>query len=173
MYQIWDLHQDTFTEERNLILHKSRVRQILFSPFEGGDARWLISCGDRLAFWSLERVKWYDNDNDWMSVMEPWIRFLKIIFHVLQPVENIPKPSFMAERRRRKSGDSRPPSRLSLEISPGIKIGRQGKRELLQSFLFRGTFANQVVYDPSFTKFVVVDDTGIYYLLETLKIPMV
>jgi hypothetical protein len=79
----------------------------------------------------------------------------------------------MAERRRRKSGDSRPPSRLSLEISPGIKIGRQGKRELLQSFLFRGTFANQVVYDPSFTKFVVVDDTGIYYLLETLKIPMV
>jgi len=85
-------------------------------------------------------------------------------------VEQIQKTSFMAERRRRKSGDSRPSSRLSLELPTGIKIGKQGKRELLNSFYFRGSFAKLVVSDPSFTQFVTVDNTGIFYLLRIMKL---
>ncbi len=50
----------------------------------------------------------------------------------------------MSERRRRRSGspagnnNSTSNIRLSLEIPDGSKIGRQGKRELLQQFSFRG-----------------------------------
>jgi len=53
---IWDLSASSHVEGQNLVLHKSHVRHLLFSPFEIGDRRWLVSCGDRLAVWSLEKV---------------------------------------------------------------------------------------------------------------------
>jgi hypothetical protein len=86
-------------------------------------------------------------------------------------VHSIPKPSFIEERRRKKSGDnsSRPNSRLSLEIGEGIKIGRKGKRELLQSFFFRGSYAQDLVSDPYFRKFAVVDDSGMFYIIEVFS----
>lgn len=76
----------------------------------------------------------------------------------------------MSERRRRRSGES--PSknnRLSLEIPSGSKIGRQGKRELLQQFSFRGNFAQNFASDNSFNKVITVDDTGVFYMLENMK----
>jgi len=109
----------------------------------------------------------------YQHLLELLNEIIKDVIFYWQPVEGIHKTSFMAERRRKKSGDSRPPSRLSLEISAGIKLGRQGKRELLQTIAFRGAYAQHVVSDPSFSKFVVVDDTGVYYLLETLTAPLV
>lgn len=77
----------------------------------------------------------------------------------------------MSERRRRRSAESpaRNPNRLSLEIPDGSKIGRVGKRELLQQFAFRGNYAQYFVTDLNFEKIITVDDTGIFYLLETLK----
>jgi hypothetical protein len=78
----------------------------------------------------------------------------------------------MAERRRRRSGESPARSnsnRLSLELPDGSKIGRQGKRELLQQFAFRGNYAKYFVTNPSFDKTLTIDDTGIFYILETLK----
>lgn len=54
---IWSLSGSTYVEEQNLVLHKTSVRHLLFSPFEIGERRWLVSCGDRLAVWSLERVR--------------------------------------------------------------------------------------------------------------------
>jgi hypothetical protein len=83
------------------------------------------------------------------------------------------KTSFIEERRRRKSGESssRPSSRLSLELPAEQKIGRKGKRELLQTFTFRGTsnYAQKVCSNTNFSKFVTVDDTGVFYLLQTMK----
>lgn len=79
----------------------------------------------------------------------------------------------MSERRKRRSGDSpartNNSNRLSLEIPDGSKIGKVGKRELLQQFAFRGNYAQHFVTDLSFGKILTVDDTGIFYLLETLK----
>jgi len=60
-------------------------------------------------------------------------------------------------------------NRLSLEIPVGSKIGRQGKRELLQQFSFRGNISRTFFTDSFCEKIVTVDDTGVYYLLETLK----
>lgn len=89
----------------------------------------------------------------------------------MQPEEKRRRPSFMNERRRRRSGESpsKQLNRLSLEIPTGNKIGRQGKRELLQQFSFRGNFAQHFAVDSNFTKLITVDDTGVFYLLETMK----
>jgi hypothetical protein len=61
-------------------------------------------------------------------------------------------------------------NRLSLEIPIGSKIGKQGKRELLQQFSLRGNLAQRFFTDPHCDKIVTVDDTGVFYLLETLKV---
>ncbi len=77
----------------------------------------------------------------------------------------------MSERRRRRSGESpnKSNNRLSLEIPSGSKIGRQGKRELLQQFCFRGNFSQNFECDSTLTKVLTVDDTGVFYVLESMK----
>ncbi|ODN02648.1 Apoptotic protease-activating factor 1 [Orchesella cincta] len=139
---IWKGEGEMFYEETDLVLHKSWIRKMRFSPSHVSNSKWLITCGDKLVFWSLEK-----------------------------PEEKHRRTSFMSERRRRRSGESPSKSnnRLSLEIPTGSKIGRQGKRELLQQFSFRGNFAQNFESDLNFTKVITVDDTGVFYVLESMK----
>lgn len=44
------------SKEMELVLHKSWVRHLQFSPQIIGNSHWLISCGDNLAFWNLDKV---------------------------------------------------------------------------------------------------------------------
>ncbi|CAG7833833.1 unnamed protein product [Allacma fusca] len=135
---IWNLSTAPYKEEQDLILHKSPVEQLRFSSRNFGDAPWLLSCGDQLALWSFEKA-----------------------------MEKL-RTTFMQDKRRRRSGESRSCSRLSMEIPADVKVGRQGKRELLQTFLFYGNAARHVSCDSGFSRFVTVDDCGVFYILDII-----
>lgn len=54
--KIWKIENCVYSEERDFILHKSWVRKMKFSSMHVNNSKWLITCGDKLAFWTLEKV---------------------------------------------------------------------------------------------------------------------
>jgi hypothetical protein len=55
-----------------------------------------------------------------------------------------------------------------MEIPADVKVGRKGKRELLQTFSFYGNTARHVSCDLGFSRFVTVDDCGVFYILDIM-----
>ncbi|XP_069696583.1 apoptotic protease-activating factor 1-like isoform X2 [Periplaneta americana] len=160
---IWDVNNAVVLG--TLKLHKTSVRNLLFSPPAKADGSLnisqppliLLSVGDQIGWWDVNQLKTSCGQRRRMSSGQ--------------------------QRRRRRSGDSpklavKPVGFSALNGSVGTehltdewlgKVGHKGKPELLGCVKLVGREAKNISASRNFTAFATIDASGFVYLLKIFQ----